>query len=159
VTSERYGPIYCEHAGHYEVLGIIKAEAGQWMHERDGLVPALAIPVQSKNSFECTDPHLEALRGYIQRTTRVITIGWRGVERHFLDLWTNRNDFFDLMVISGTEEWGQETLSNMRSGKTTKDAIDYRREVFDGGFGEALGSGSLSSFLESSYEGDTGEKT
>lgn len=50
-------------------------------------VPAIAIPVQEKSLFELPNSHLDALRRYIDATTDLIVIGWRAMERHFLELW------------------------------------------------------------------------
>jgi hypothetical protein len=53
---------------------------------RRGLFPALAIPVERKRTFECPDEHLVALRRDIPRLTKLVLIGWRATEQHFLDL-------------------------------------------------------------------------
>ena len=48
--------------------------------------PAIAIPVTSKLIFECPKEHVEALTGLLPETERIITIGWRGAESHFLKI-------------------------------------------------------------------------
>ena len=138
-----------EYAGQYPLFSIVKAGSGQVVYEKDGLVPALAIPVQGKTTFECPKEHLSRLNEAVGQTTRVVSIGWRGVEQHFLDLWKNRNDFFDLIVASGSSSWSGETLENLRVGQMVKNDTRHRRVAFEGGFGELLGSGELRFFLES----------
>jgi hypothetical protein len=48
--------------------------------------PAIAIPVETKVSFECPSDHLDALSRHLPEVTHVLTIGWRGNEAHFLKL-------------------------------------------------------------------------
>jgi hypothetical protein len=50
------------------------------------LFPALAIPVETKFSFECPEQHLDALRQCARKTSKLLIIGWRGMEEHFLRL-------------------------------------------------------------------------
>jgi len=49
--------------------------------------PAIALPVETKNEFEFPEAHLNKLRSVIPEVTRVLIIGWRGTEEHFLKLW------------------------------------------------------------------------
>ncbi len=48
--------------------------------------PALALPVVSKSEFVCPQPHLERLKQMIPNVERILVIGWRGAEKHFLSL-------------------------------------------------------------------------
>src|SRR5260370_2316580 len=54
----------------------------------DGLAlfPALAIPLETKRSFECPEEHLATLRQCIGKVSKLLIIGWRGMEDHFLRL-------------------------------------------------------------------------
>ena len=51
--------------------------------------PAIAIPVETKSEseFEFPDSHLRELRECVAQTTKLLMIGWRGTEQHFLNLW------------------------------------------------------------------------
>ncbi len=49
--------------------------------------PAIALPVETKNKFEFPEAHLKKLRSVIPEVTRILIIGWRGTEEHFLKLW------------------------------------------------------------------------
>ncbi len=49
-------------------------------------LPALAVPARSKARFSCPQSHLDALVRDLRDVTTVVTVGWRGRERHFLDL-------------------------------------------------------------------------
>src|SRR5258708_1600293 len=57
------------------------------MGTREADIPAIAIPVQEKSAFEMPPAHEQMLANCIGATTDLIVIGWRGMERHFLDLW------------------------------------------------------------------------
>ena len=50
-------------------------------------VAAIALPVETKNEFEFPEAHLKKLRSVIPEVTRILIIGWRGTEEHFLKLW------------------------------------------------------------------------
>jgi hypothetical protein len=50
------------------------------------LFPAIAVPVEKKNVFECPQPMVEELGNVLPSVTRIIVIGWRATETHFLDL-------------------------------------------------------------------------
>jgi hypothetical protein len=49
-------------------------------------MPALAIPVQAKQDFECPEEHLKCLRDHLSRVSKMIVIGWRAAELHFLEM-------------------------------------------------------------------------
>lgn len=50
------------------------------------LFPALAIPIVTKSEFECPVSHLDCLKNLLPETRTVLTIGWRGMEKHFLGM-------------------------------------------------------------------------
>jgi hypothetical protein len=50
------------------------------------LFPAIAIPVETKLGFECPNDHLDCLRDHLGRVTKILIVGWRATERHFLKL-------------------------------------------------------------------------
>ncbi len=50
------------------------------------LFPAIAIPVQNKQEFECPQAHLEALQQRLQKTTHILIVGWAAMDSHFLRL-------------------------------------------------------------------------
>lgn len=49
-------------------------------------LPALAVPARFKASFSCPQSHLDALAKDLSVVDTVVAIGWRGREKHFLDL-------------------------------------------------------------------------
>jgi hypothetical protein len=54
------------------------------------LVPAIAVPVEQKAYFECPVDHLRQLEQVLPETNRLMLIGWRATEDHFLQVLRNR---------------------------------------------------------------------
>jgi len=53
--------------------------------ESDELVaPAIAVPLEDKTTFECPEPHLKMLEAMLPSVTRILVVGWRATEQHFL---------------------------------------------------------------------------
>jgi hypothetical protein len=50
------------------------------------LFPAIAIPVQRKDIFECPAEHVEALSNLIPKVTQILFIGWQAQEDNFLKM-------------------------------------------------------------------------
>ena len=48
------------------------------------LFPAIAIPVETKSGFECPQDNLDCLRHLLPSTTKILIVGWRATEQHFL---------------------------------------------------------------------------
>ena len=49
-----------------------------------GLFPAIAIPVQRKDEFECPKEHLDLIRSLLPKVSKILFIGWKAQEDHFL---------------------------------------------------------------------------
>lgn len=49
-------------------------------------LPAIAIPVEGKDGFECPYYHVERLEDLLPRVDRVLCIGWKARETDFLEL-------------------------------------------------------------------------
>jgi len=49
-------------------------------------IPALAIPTAAKSRFVCPKEHVARLEKLIPEVTKILAIGWRGTEQHFLKL-------------------------------------------------------------------------
>ena len=48
--------------------------------------PAIAIPVEKKQSFQCPQHMIDQLAAALPHVTKILVIGWRASEAHFLDL-------------------------------------------------------------------------
>lgn len=62
-------------------------------------VPALAIPFKGKSSFECPSEMQKSMLEAIATADKLITLGWKGAEKHFTDLLKAGNSKIDEMVI------------------------------------------------------------
>jgi hypothetical protein len=97
--------------------------------------PALAIPVEKKSQFVCPPEHLQALADVLPRVTKIITIGWRATEQHFLTMLkkplTGLQGGVDLMIVSGDIKGVTETTANL--GLATP-ASGHKYDTVDTGF-------------------------
>jgi hypothetical protein len=85
--------------------------------------PALTIPIEKKDEFECPDEHVKALAQHLPKVTKIITVGWRATESKFLNMLSNRLTGLTgaphLMVTSGSKDGCQETLQNLGGARST----------------------------------------
>lgn len=89
---------------------IAKASTGQI------LFPALAIPVETKLSFECPPEHLEVLGECLPKVEKILVIGWRAMEQHFLTLLREGlSKNVRIMAVSGREDEAIKTLDRIRA--------------------------------------------
>jgi hypothetical protein len=54
------------------------------------LFPAIAIPLQKKSIFECPQPILEEFVSLLREVRKILMVGWRATEEHFLALLGNK---------------------------------------------------------------------
>lgn len=80
------------------------------------LFPAIAIPVETKSSYECPSKHLDALKEFLPQVTKILIIGWRAAEQTFLSLLAKALPAKDVkvLVIAGGEEAAQQTIFQLR---------------------------------------------
>ena len=134
----------------FQVLPEFRKLNGASLDGMDGqiLLPALAIPVEKKRAFECPPEHLQALANGLREVTKIIAIGWRAMEQHFLEMLRERltglKGDVDLMVVSGSENGTKGTMANLGMNETSP----CKRELVDSGFtGLVNNIGLLESFL------------
>jgi SIR2-like domain len=77
------------------------------------LLPAIAIPVENKNTFECPRTILDDLRHSIPAVTRILIIGWQARENHFLAmLRSDMSQLRQVMVIGKDNKESGEILDH-----------------------------------------------
>lgn len=110
------------------------------------LYPALAIPVENKNSFECPSSHVESLKELLPQVTKILTIGWRAKETHFLKmLGVTASNPPHLFTVSGSPNASKETHINMLGG-----GVKFSKALYgSGGFTHFLRGSFLEDFLKS----------
>jgi hypothetical protein len=81
------------------------------------LFPAIAIPVTTKtdSTFECPANHLAQLAALIPRVTKLVTIGWRGQEQHFLGLLRALKPGVKVMTVAQSIQAAEETLGLIKA--------------------------------------------
>ena len=66
--------------------------------------PAIAIPVEKKNAFECPQDMLADLISLLPKVSKILAIGWRATEAHFLALLkTNLRRGPELHIVAGPD--------------------------------------------------------
>ena len=96
--------------------------------QKDGtrpLLPAIAVPVQSKSEFECPYDHLDVLKKCIPRVDKLMAIGWRGAEDRFKELLAKGiSDTVPIQIVAEKLDAAVETLTQLgNSGVKTRDSL------------------------------------
>lgn len=75
--------------------------------------PAVALPVEKKDNFECPQSQLEVLVALLPKVSKMLVIGWRATEVHFLGLLGNRltglRQGVTLHIVAGSNAEAEET--------------------------------------------------
>ena len=80
------------------------------------LVPAIAIPVQTKGAFECPADHIATLKDCLGKVTKLLVIGWRANDAHFLKLLHDGRQAIDAWVVAGKPEYANQVIENLKRG-------------------------------------------
>jgi hypothetical protein len=121
----------------------ILTNSGKLRKDERVLLPAIAVPLQSKAYFECPREHILSLSDAIPDVTKLIVIGWRATERHFLNMWRKRvNKDLHGIIVNNDESSGIEAKGNLSDiGVEDMCVLNY-------GFSKFLKDDHLESFLE-----------
>lgn len=104
--------------------------------ESDGIedgfvpVPAVAVPVIGKYSFECPQELIDILTQLLPKTDKVLTLGWRAAEEHFKPMLETIKNEISLTIVTATEEGSAEVLAKLDFLKTQR-VIRYNRGFFN----------------------------
>ena len=130
-------------------------------HQRPVAIPAIAIPVQEKSDFELPETHKDMLVKCIDATTDLIIVGWRGMERHFMNLWWAKTPpeyapegppHLKRVLIVDKGEGAQVVEGQLRA----EALMDFERislELFSDGLSAFLRSDRLEAFLSQVTQG------
>jgi SIR2-like domain len=115
--------------------------------------PAIAIPVDKKSTFECPQEHLGELVALLPKVTKLLLIGWRATEAHFLALLkTHLTSGVQLYSVAESENAAAGTnraLQNAVPGVFTTAVADPGTGNFTFGFTDFVLSKRPESFLKS----------
>lgn len=106
-------------------------------------LPALAIPMQRKDQFECPGNHVDALAPAIWNARRLLIVGWSATELDFIDMLKKLREDCRVLVVNGPSPGGDEAVGRLQEGEVPLGNV----EVFPGGFSEVVGSDVLERFL------------
>jgi hypothetical protein len=108
------------------------------------IFPAIAIPTQTKSDFECPPAHIRTLDACLPQVQKILVIGWRGAEQHFLEkLKALPGMATPVLIVGNSEEGTRETAANLSSMGLT----EARMERFTDGFTDFLRTEDLLAFL------------
>jgi hypothetical protein len=115
------------------------------------LFPAIAIPVRDKQRFECPADQIGELQRLIPQVNRLLTIGWRGSELHFMKFLqtglTHRQ--VSVTTVAGTLTEAGEVMSQIRKVVAVSNTASFA------GFSQALGDRSFDPLLAHHSWGDS----
>jgi hypothetical protein len=106
------------------------------------LYPAIALPATGKAGFECPAPHLEALDQDLARMDRLLVVGWKGQEEHFLKLLARQTQKVVADIVSGGEQSAIEVVERL-AGRL-KGLV---ASPFSGGFSDYVQTGHIDILL------------
>lgn len=112
--------------------------------QRTPILPALAIPVEAKREFSCPEEHVEVLKACIPEVTKILVVGWRGVEAHMIEL-------LRLLKVTGRRRNGVVVAGSTPAADEVVRGLEHLPGVtwrsFAGGFTEFITSNELVEFL------------
>jgi len=103
------------------------------INQSDGqaVFPALAIPLERKQDFECPAEHIDTLRQCIASTTKLVIIGWRATDQPFLQLLEEGlNANVRVLIVGGTRDGGDEIRENLQKARISGDMITAENDTF-----------------------------
>jgi hypothetical protein len=75
--------------------------------------PALAIPVETKRSYECPASHLSALEQILGKVTSILVVGWRGSEEQFIKQVATHCPTERVLVVAAGESDAREVAGRL----------------------------------------------
>jgi hypothetical protein len=108
------------------------------------VLPAIAIPLEKKTEYECPPGHVQALEQCISKTDKLLIIGWKAAEEHFVKLLAKglSKEIPKMIVSSGRDSAGRikDTLQSF--------GVDGAGWLFgESGFTDAVRSGRIENFI------------
>lgn len=93
----------------------MKSAASNLMDNGLVLSPAIAIPVKNKDSFECPKSHLNTLARVIPEIDKLLVVGWRAQEEHFLRYLKTLSKEVRVLVVAGDTADVKQTGDTLRA--------------------------------------------
>lgn len=78
----------------------ISLEAFTGLNEKN-YIPAIAVPFKNKTNFEeCPQMMQEKMLEAIKNADKIVTLGWKGTDKHFTDLLTTNTKIDEVYIVS-----------------------------------------------------------
>jgi hypothetical protein len=111
--------------------------------------PAITIPAEQKTKFSCPPSHIDMLKSLLPNVTKLLVIGWRGAENHFLQmagpiLGTTNTTALEIGIVSASRDSCSETEVAIAGAITGPRDWSY----FPNGFTNFIVSRAAESFIE-----------
>jgi hypothetical protein len=102
----------------------------EWLNRNKVMrYPSIAIPVQTKRQFECPISHLDRLKSALPSVKRVLVVGWRGMDAHFVELLREHLGGVRIQFICGGINFAREVAQRLLDAGVHLTA-DCREEGF-----------------------------
>ena len=113
-----------------------------------GFIPAIAIPMQTKQDFECPPQHLQQFAAYLPKVKKILMIGWRGLEDHFIKILNHHLIRVQSMLVVSKDDTNE--IAERFPHRLANRAVEIMKvETFDKGFSEFIDSPAvIRSFLQ-----------
>lgn len=111
------------------------------------LFPAITVPAERKTKFSCPDKHIDVIKAILPNVTKLLIIGWRGAEKHFLDMagpiLNQSKAALKIGIVSASRNSCSETEVAVARAIT----VDREWKYFEGGFTKFIASRAAESFI------------
>lgn len=138
---------------YHQIPDSDRSPNGQWIVSHmlipgkpghQAVLPAIAIPLEKKTEYECPPGHVQALEQCISKTDKLLIIGWKAAEEHFVKLLAKglSKEIPKMIVSSGRDSAGRikDTLQSF--------GVDGAGWLFgESGFTDAVRSGRIENFI------------
>jgi hypothetical protein len=119
------------------------------------LFPSIALPVNTKLKFECPEDHIAQLKEDVPSVTKLLVIGWRATEPHFLEFWKQPRvaSISKIAIVAGESGEAQRIQDRLRAAgigvrpELSPAGPDTRFLLSDFGFSQFVRGPGLGEFL------------
>ena len=109
--------------------------------------PAIAIPVQKTRGFQCPARVIEVLHSVLPCVTKILVVGWRATEDHFLKLLQRyMKRPVEVGIVAGRADYAEEVQAQLHRALV---GCFLQCTRHDGGFTDFISSPDLQKFVGS----------
>lgn len=99
--------------------------------------------METKLAYECPDEHLNCLREHLPKIKKILVVGWRGMERHFLALLKEcLTEDVSVCVVAGKRQDAEEVI-----GRIHEAGVSMTAKAAEGGFTDFVVRREAETFL------------